>query len=149
VKSLPIEILRYEFHFPHLSTVLVVEVRGDEAIIHASRDSFSAQRKSSFIRELAAEGFIADEHRWYALDSYHSGHSGITWTVDQSWLRIDERALASTRSSMMKLVLVGTALLALMMGLLFTDNLGNVRVRPAPFFQRATREAHAAANNST
>jgi hypothetical protein len=149
VKSLPVECNRYEFRYPHLNTILLVDVLGDEVTVHASRDSFSRERKASFIRELASEGFIPDEHRWYSSDAFHAKHSPITWVVDMSWLRIDERAFAQTRRSLMKFIVVGTALLAFMMTLLFTDNLGNVRVRSSPVPQRTTREDHLAPNAAT
>ncbi|HEY4990105.1 MAG TPA: hypothetical protein VII09_09875 [Opitutaceae bacterium] len=149
MKSIPLECNRYEFRYPHINTVLLVDVQGDAVTVHASRDSFSPERKASFIRELASEGFIPDEHRWYSSHSFQARHTGITWVVDLSWLRIDERALAQTRRSLMKFIVVGTALLAFMMALLFTDNLGNVRVRSSPVPQRTTREDHPSPNAAT
>jgi hypothetical protein len=48
----------FEFAFPSLDTLIRVEACAGAALIRASRDTFSAVRKLSFIRELIAEGFI-------------------------------------------------------------------------------------------
>src|SRR5690349_13368204 len=50
----------FEFRFPGVDTLIKVEAGPDGAVIRASRDTFSASRKLSFIRELVAEGFVDD-----------------------------------------------------------------------------------------
>ena len=52
----------FEFCFIHLDYTLVrVEELEGRVTIRATADTFSRRRKTSFIRELAAEGFISDE----------------------------------------------------------------------------------------
>ena len=59
--------------------------RGRHQHVRAAADDFNEQRKGAFIRELAAEGFIADRYQWYS-GSDSSGYSGVTWIIDRSWL---------------------------------------------------------------
>ena len=53
---------RYEFCFPEKDTLVLVEVVGNGVTVRATRDTFTEQRKASFVRELAAEGFISDSY---------------------------------------------------------------------------------------
>jgi hypothetical protein len=119
-----------------------VEVDGDEVTVRASRNGFSEQRKSAFIRELASEGFIPDAHRWYfALDGDGFGR-GVRWVIDPSILETEEDIRARSRRFTLGLfsgTLAGTALL---MGLLFTGNLGRFRVESAA-------PAHAASSGTS
>src|SRR5436190_11491087 len=85
-----------EFSFPHLDTELRVEETDRQVIIRATRDTFSLERKLSFIRELAAEGFIPDELRWFS-DQRLRAEPNVQWIVDQSWLSLSPRVLARTR----------------------------------------------------
>ena len=47
----------YEFDFPTLGTLLRVEESDGAVVVRATRDTFTDERKSRFIRELVAEGF--------------------------------------------------------------------------------------------
>jgi hypothetical protein len=78
----------FEFQFPDVDTRILVEDLEDGVVIHASRDTFSERRKQNFIRELAAEGFIADCFQWSCR--------GVRWLVDASLgrPRLDGRARA-------------------------------------------------------
>ena len=72
-------------------------------IIRASRDSFSPRRKTAFIRELAAEGFIADDFRW--LPSADFGQTGgPRWIIDHSWLQPDPAADHTARRFVVHLI---------------------------------------------
>lgn len=108
-----------------------VEVAGEDVTVRASRNGFSEQRKSAFIRELSAEGFIPDSHRWYfALDGDGFGR-GVRWIIDRSFMETDEKIQAHGRRFVLGLfsgTLLGTVLL---MVLLFTGNLGRFRVESA------------------
>jgi hypothetical protein len=117
-----------------------VEVDGDKVTVRASRNGFSEQRKSAFIRELASEGFIPDVHRWYfALDGEGFGRS-VRWIIDNSWMGSDAENLAWGKRVVVSLfsgTLLGTTLL---MTLLFSGNLGSFRVEPAPLVQHSGTE---------
>src|SRR4051812_6475504 len=96
----------FEFCFPNLDTLVQVEELHGDVVIRATRPTFSEQRKLCFIRELAAEGFIPDECRWFPLAGPGS-FKGIRWLVDASWLTISPAVLAQTRSFVIRL-LAGT-----------------------------------------
>ena len=100
---------KFEFYFHDRDTLVQVESSARTVVVRASRDTFSEQRKSSFVRELAAEGFIPDGYQWFSLagpDSY----LGVRWLVDISWLELPEIVLAQARRFMTGL-LVGATLL--------------------------------------
>ncbi|PTX92574.1 hypothetical protein [Opitutus sp. ER46] len=98
----------YEFTFPDVDTLLKVETPDPETVIvRATRNSFSERRKIAFIRQLAAEGFIADGCQWYPLPA---GMPQIHWVVDVSWLRLSQAAKAHSRR--LTFFLVGGGLVA-------------------------------------
>jgi hypothetical protein len=74
-----------EFCIQQPYNLLLVEEREDGVTVRAAADDFNEERKGAFIRELAAEGFIADRYQWYS-GSDSSGYSGVTWIIDRSWL---------------------------------------------------------------
>ena len=113
-----IEDRSFEFYFDRLDTLVLVETRDDAVVIRATRDTFSEQRKESFIRELAAEGFIPDECHWF------SGVGGaavarVRWLVDYSWLKPNEALAAQTRRFVTRLLASATLLWLLLVGSLF------------------------------
>jgi hypothetical protein len=117
---------------------LRVDVAADDVTVRASRNGFSEQRKSAFIRELASEGFIPDAHRWYfALDGYGFGR-GVRWVIDRSVLDTDEETRVRAKRFVVGLFSGTLAATALLMGLLFSGNLGRFRVT-------SSAPAHAAA----
>jgi hypothetical protein len=103
----------FEFCFPHLDTLILVEDNGEAVDIRATRDTFSEQRKQAFIRELAAEGFIADSYRWFSLAGPES-YFGVHWRVDFSWLELPALVLARARRFMLGLLLGGGLLWAVL-----------------------------------
>ncbi|HUJ09808.1 MAG TPA: hypothetical protein VL171_07255 [Verrucomicrobiae bacterium] len=92
----------YEFHFRDVDTHVLVENLEDGVVIHASHNTFSEGRKLSFIRELAAEGFIADCFQWSCRD--------VRWLVDASIARTGRDGSTRTNRFMIQL-LIGSALL--------------------------------------
>ena len=46
---------QFEFCFPNLDTLILVEESDDEVVVRATNNSFSERRKVQFIRELAAK----------------------------------------------------------------------------------------------
>jgi hypothetical protein len=95
--------LCYEFCFPEKDTLVLVEV-GDEGVtVRATRDTFTEQRKASFVRELAAEGFIAETYRWFSSAGQDS-YLGVQWKIDYSWLVISPYVLATARNFTVRLL---------------------------------------------
>jgi len=68
----------FELYVPDLDNHILVENTVNGVVIRASRDNFSDRRKSSFIRQLAAEGYIPDHHEWFC-DPEQDGLSGVKW----------------------------------------------------------------------
>ena len=93
----------YEFCFPEKDTLVRVEVGEAGVTVRATRDTFTEQRKASFVRELAAEGFIADTYRWFSSAAAES-YLGVHWQIDYSWLVIPPQAIATARRFMLRLL---------------------------------------------
>lgn len=110
----------FEFYFRDVDTLVQVEnPDADTVVVRATRNTFSERRKISFIRQLAAEGFIPDGCQWYPLPA---GMPHIQWVIDVSWLRLSEAAKARARRTMIRLVCAGFVLwTALLSGLLITQ----------------------------
>src|SRR5512141_94968 len=85
MKTNTLEPETFEFCFSELDTLVCVENRSDEVLIHATRATFSEERKAYFIRELAAEGFIPVDYKWFSDRSSFSGNPVVRWLVDCSW----------------------------------------------------------------
>jgi hypothetical protein len=92
----------FEFYFPDLDTLVLVEDAEDRVIIRATRNSFSDRRKTHFIRRLAAEGFIPDHYQW--TSSVDSEWSQVCWMVDASWVRVHKGNTVRTRRFMIRLL---------------------------------------------
>ena len=128
----------YEFCFPKLDTLVQVEAADEAVVIRATRDTFSDARKARFIRELAAEGFIADDFRWAPLAS-SAGFGGVRWLVDFRWLKLDPSYSVRTRRFM--ICLLSGAILAwlMMIGLAFLCAPKPLATSPAPAVSAGTR----------
>jgi len=108
----------HEFYFAELDTL--VQVRpGEEAVsIRATRATFSARRQENFIHELAAEGFIDDDYRWFSFASPFPARR-VCWRVDPSWVALEPAVRAATGRFVRRL-LAGAGLLWIgLMTLLF------------------------------
>jgi hypothetical protein len=111
MKSIPRESRTFEFCFRELDYTLVrVEESAGNVTIRATADTFSNDRKVSFIRELAAEGFIPDNYRWFSLTGPETYTRGVCWLVDFSWLKLDEALMARTNRLMKRFILPVTLL---------------------------------------
>ena len=117
MKALAAEPRTFEFCFPKQDALLKVEVWDDAVTIRATRNTFSLQRKTAFVRELAAEGFIAEDYRWGSNDGAQTAFRGVRWLVDSSWLQQDEARAARTRRTVLKLSAPFAVLLAVFVGL--------------------------------
>lgn len=96
---------------------MLVEDLAGEIVIHASRNTFSDERKARFIRELAAEGFIPDDYRWLPRAGMESS-PGIRWLIDTSCFKPDETFAAGTRRFMVRLLSSAALLWLMTMGFL-------------------------------
>ena len=105
----------YVFDFPRLDTVVEVETSATGVVIHASRDTFSSARKTCFIRELAAEGFIADDFAF----NWSGRTDALRWLVQPSEFMPNAAQRALTRRFMLRLFFSVAALWVLLMGGLF------------------------------
>jgi hypothetical protein len=108
----------YDFYFPPIDTLVRVEQADNQVVIRATRDTFSARRKASFIRELAAEGFIPDHYYWFNAIGDTQGRT-IRWSVDLSWLKISPELTAATRRFVLRLFGSATLLWVALMAMVF------------------------------
>jgi hypothetical protein len=108
----------FEFYFPSLDTLVQVENLAGEIIIRASRNTFSEERKTCFLRELAVEGFIPDHYQWLAPAGREPAQ-GVRWLVDISCFRPDKALTAGTRRFMVRLLSSAALLWLMMMCFLF------------------------------
>src|SRR6267154_716278 len=89
----------FEFYFPKLDTLVLVERSKYGVLIRATRDTFSERRKVSFVRELGAEGFI-DDH-YHSFLGFKGSSLPIRWCIDYSWLEWDAVAVRKRTNKFM------------------------------------------------
>lgn len=109
---------QYEFCFPRQDVLILVEESESGVVIRATRDCFSPERKTAFVRELALEGFISDRYQWASFEGGWSGF-GVRWRVDYSWLTLSPAALARARRFMLSLYFSAAAFWVAQMTALF------------------------------
>ena len=120
----------FEFCFPRMDTLLLVEVEGRDVTIRATRDTFNERQKDFFVRELASEGFIPEESQWFRPEGQDRWQHGVRWMVDFSWLEIDEAVVARTRRWMLSVIALSLMCSVLLVGLAATGRLGNSEPEP-------------------
>jgi len=109
---------QFEFYFPNLDTLLLVEHGSDDqVIIRATRDTFSQRRKTLFVKQLASEGFIPDSYQWFC--GFSETDEQIKWIVDCSWLEISPRLIRRTNRFMYRLLFCAYALWIMEIGTVF------------------------------
>ncbi len=129
----------FEFCFPRMDTLLLVEVEGRDVTIRATRDTFTERQKDFFVRELAAEGFIPEEAQWFRAEGPNSWQQGVQWLVDFSWLEIDQAVVARTRRWMQSVIALAFVSSVLLVGLAATGHLGNSLPEPLSRHPHAVR----------
>lgn len=79
----------FEFYFSDLDNMLRVQCGEDgRVIVQCTQDNVPEKRKTFFIRELAAEGFIPDEYQWFSGTTTESLR--VQWVKDWSWVKVPE-----------------------------------------------------------
>ena len=99
----------FVFSFPELDTLVELEST-PVVVVRVSRDTLSAERKASFVRELVAEGFIGEEYLWPSLGS------GVRWIIDPSRFMPGEACVVQTRHFVVRLLMLAALLWAALMG---------------------------------
>ena len=108
----------FEFYFPRLDTLVLVEESEDGVVVRATRNTFSEQHKICFIHEIATEGFISDQYQWFSgFEEMSCCH--VRWLKDVSWLTLSPVQAARTRKFMVRLLLGSALLLSAMIITLF------------------------------
>ncbi|MGH7970507.1 MAG: hypothetical protein ACREIC_17415 [Limisphaerales bacterium] len=98
------------------SNLVVVENQGETVLIRAAQNNFSQRRKAFLIRQLAAEGYIADRYQGF---SEQAPISGLTWVIDKSLLVLRPAATRRTRRVVVRLIAGGCVALVLELIVLF------------------------------
>jgi hypothetical protein len=143
MKSIPKESCTFEFCFIELDYTLVrVEESAGEVTIRATADTFSDHRKACFIRELAAEGFIPDDYRWFSLTGPEAYTRGVRWLVDFSWLKLDEALIARTNRLVRRLIFPAALLWLLFIYLIYP---GHGKTSSSRFADRQPAAVHVSA----
>jgi hypothetical protein len=61
-----------------LDNYLRVESSAEGVVIRATRDNLSDRRKTTFVRHLAAQGYIPERYRWFS-EPAGEGYLGVKW----------------------------------------------------------------------
>jgi len=107
----------FDFSFPRKDTILKVEVWEDSVTIRATRDTFSAQRKAAFVRELISEGFIREHYHFGPVADSGMPRRPVLWIVDSPWRKLDEAMAARTRRNALRITVPIGIMLAFIIGL--------------------------------
>jgi hypothetical protein len=130
MKSAPDKPRSFDFCFIHLDYTLVrVEEADGRVTIRASADTFSRRRKMYFIKELAAEGFISDDH-WLPPSDVELDSYGLRWLVDRSWVKPD-KALIERNHRLVKRFFLPVVLVWLVLLYSAASSHGGIRARSA------------------
>jgi hypothetical protein len=111
----------FQFYFSDLDNIILVECGGDESVtVRASRNNVSEQRKISFIRKLAAEGFIPDDYQWFSGST--DGSNGLLWITDYSWLKTHQPSRKFANRFMGRLLVAACVVLVAMIRVLIVSH---------------------------
>src|SRR5258708_3668079 len=106
--TLPPKQFEYIHHQPE-NFILVENEEDGEVLIRAARNNFSQRRKTAFIREMAAEGFIPDHLQWFPETNTY-GFMGVKWVVDHSWVRIHSAARRKAKRAVVTMLIVASSI---------------------------------------
>ena len=111
----------FQFYFSDLDNIILVECGEDESVtIRASKNNVPEQRKISFIRRLAVEGFIPDDYQWFSGST--DGSNGVRWIKDYSWLKTHQPSNRRANRLMRRLLVASCVLWVSIMRVLLVSN---------------------------
>jgi hypothetical protein len=98
----------FEFYFSDLDNIILVENLDEENVrIRFTNDNLSERRRTAFVHQLAAEGFIPDQFQWYSGSTF--GSLSIQWLHDCSWVKLPEKVIKRS-NRFMKLLIAAACL---------------------------------------
>jgi len=98
----------FEFYFPDLDNIILVECLDEENVrIRFTKNNLSEKRRTAFVHQLAAEGFIPDQFQWYSGATF--GSLSVQWLHDCSWVKLPEKVIRRS-NRFMKLLIAGACL---------------------------------------
>jgi hypothetical protein len=132
----------FQFYLSDLDNIILVECHEDETVtVRATKNNCSQERKTSFIRQLAAEGFLPDNYQWFSGAT--DGSNGVHWIKDLSWLKIQPMVRKRSNRFMKRLIIAACVLWVAMMRVLLVPHDKEAAAKlPAP-----TMRADAAAGS--
>jgi hypothetical protein len=111
----------FQFYLSDLDNIVLVECHEDETVtVRATKNNCSQERQISFIRKLAAEGFLPDEHQWFSGAT--DGSNGVRWIKDLSWLKTRPPARKQANRFMKRLLVAACVLWIAMMRILVVSH---------------------------
>jgi hypothetical protein len=111
-----------EFYHRFPENFLLVENREDGGVvIRAVFNNYSERRKTMFIHELAAEGFIPDEFQ-FMTNVEEDGFLGVRWVIDSSWLVVPPEVTATSQRRTLALALAVFIVVAVMIAWLIIQS---------------------------
>jgi hypothetical protein len=111
----------FQFYISDLDNIVLVECHEDETVtVRATKNNCPQERQISFIRKLAAEGFLPDEYQWFSGAT--DGSNGVRWIKDLSWLKIEPAVKKHSHRFMKRLFLAACVLWIAMMRILLVSH---------------------------
>jgi len=111
----------FQFYLSDLDNIVLVECHEDETVtVRATKNNCSQERQISFIRKLAAEGFLPDEYQWFSGAT--DGSNGVRWIKDLSWLKIEPAVQKPSHRFMKRLFIAACVLWIAMMRVLLVSH---------------------------
>ncbi len=97
--------IQFSTHNPE--NIIVIENHREGVTMRAAYDNFSMRRKAFLVRQLAAEGYIADRYEACTEDTWPRS---LDWMIDRSLLVMGPQARRRSRRAMQRLILGACAL---------------------------------------
>lgn len=121
MRSQKVRSKEFQFYFPDLDNIVLVNCHTDGTVtVRVTKGNFTEERKLTFIRRLAAEGFIPDEYQQFSGSVDES--NGIRWIKDLSWLKISPAVTHRCNRFMGKLLLAAVLILIAMIRVLLVSH---------------------------
>lgn len=119
MKTTTVDRHAFEFNYPTLDTLILVEENEADVVVRATRNTFSMERKAAFLRELVSEGFVSEKFLWANLGA-GPGRLHVHWLIDRTWPQVSEQVLRQSRKFMLTLLSSVSLVWLIMMIVLFS-----------------------------